>query len=89
MWVLPFLKRERVQSHMDRGGGRWLSRRNSRGKILERDWSQFLLPPHKSVIPVNAQREVGTEPELPATFTDFPVGAVQEVFWGGAKFKDE
>ena len=39
---------------------------NSRGKILERDWSQFLLPPHKSVIPVNAQGEVGTEPELPA-----------------------
>ena len=89
MWVLPFLKRERVQSHIERGGGRWLGRSNSRGKILGRDWSQFLLPPHKSVIPVNAQGEVGTESELPATFTDFPVGAVQEVFWGGAKFKDE
>ena len=33
MWVLPFLKRERVQSHIDRGGGRWLCRSNSRGKI--------------------------------------------------------
>ena len=87
--MLPFLNRERVQSHMERGGRRWLGRINSRGKILERDWSQFLLPPHKSVIPVNAQGEVGTEPELPATFTGFPVGAVQQVFRGGAKFKDE
>ena len=87
--MLPFLNRERVQSHIKRGGRRWLGRSNSRGKILERDWSQFLLPPHKSIIPVNAQGEVGTEPELPATFTGFPVGAVQQVFRGGAKFKDE
>ena len=87
--MLPFLNRERVQGHMERGGRSWLGRINSRGKILECDWSQFLLPPHKSVIPVNAQGEVGTEPELPATFTGFPVGAVQQVFRGGAKFKDE
>ena len=33
MWVLPFLKRERVQSHIERGGRRWLGRSNSRGKI--------------------------------------------------------
>ena len=59
-----------------------------RGKNLERDWSQFLLPPHKSVILVDAQGEVGTEPELPATFTGFPVSAVQLVFGGGAEFKD-
>ena len=87
--MLSFLNRERVQSHIERGGRRWLGRSNSRGKILEHDWSQFLLPPHKSVIPVNAQGEVGTEPELPATFTGFPVSAVQQVFRGGAKFKDE
>ena len=87
--MLPFLNRERVQSHIEREGRRWLGRSNSRGKILERDWSQFLLPPHKSVIPVNAQGEVGTEPELPAAFTGFPVGAVHQVFRGGAKFKDE
>ena len=87
--VLPFFNRKRVQSHMERGNRRWLGRINSRGKNLERDWSQFLLPPHKSVIPVNAQGEVGTEPELPATFAGFPVGAVQQVFGGGAKFKDE
>ena len=87
--MLPFFKRGRVQCHIDGGGGRWLCRSNSRGKILERDWSQFLLPPHKSVIPVNAQGEVGAEPELPAAFTGFPVGAVQEVLGGGAKFKDE
>ena len=82
-------KREGSEPHRKGGCGRWLCRSNSRGKILERDWSQFLLPPHKSVIPVNAQGEVGAEPELPATFTGFPVGAVQEVFRGGAKFKDE
>ena len=74
---------------MERGSRRWLGRINSRGKILERDWSQFLLPPHKSVIPVNAQGEVGTEPELPATFAGFPVGTVQQVFRSGAKFKDK
>ena len=87
--MLPFFNRKRVQSRMERGDRRWLGRINSRGKNLERDWSQFLLPPHKSVIPVNAQGEVGTEPELPATFAGFPVGAVQQVFGGGAKFKDE
>ena len=69
------------------GGG--LAGLTQEAKNLERDWSQFLLPPHKSVIPVDAQGEVGTEPELPATFAGFPVGAVQQVFRGGAKFKDE
>ena len=55
-----------VQSHMGGGNRRWRGRIDSRGKNLECDWSQFLLPPHKSVIPVDAKGEVGAEPELPA-----------------------
>ena len=59
--------------------GRWRGRIDSRCKYLESDWSQFLLPPHQSVNPVNAKGEVGAEPKLPSTFTSFPVGAVQHV----------
>ena len=46
------------------------------------------MPPHKSVIPIDAKGEVGTEPELPAFLTGFLVGAVQHVFRGGTKFED-
>ena len=62
-----------------RGGkeGRWRGRSDSRGKNLECDWSQFLLPPHQSIIPVDAKREVGAEPEFPALLAIFQVGAVQ------------
>ena len=42
---------------------RWRGRIDSRGKNLERDWSQFLLPPHQSVIPIDAKGEVGMEPK--------------------------
>ena len=86
--MLPSFDIGRVQSRMERGSRRWCGRINSRGKNLERDWSQFLLPPHKSIIPINAKGEVGTEPELPATFASILVGAVQHVFGGGAEFKD-
>ena len=73
---------------MRRGNRRWRGRIDSRGKYLERDWSQFLLLPQKSIIPVNAKGEVGAEPELPAMLTGFPVSAVQHVFGGGAEFED-
>ena len=46
------------------------------------------MPPHQSVIPVDAKGEFGAEPELPAVLAGFPVGAVQHVFGGGAEFKD-
>ena len=47
------------------------------------------MPPHQSVIPVDAKREVGAEPELPALLASFPVGVVQHVLGSGAEIKDE
>ena len=47
------------------------------------------MPPHQSVIPVDAKGEVGAKPELPASLTRFLVSAVQHVFGGGATFEDE
>ena len=77
----PPLKRG-VQSHTKgKERRRWHGRIDSRGKNLERDRSQFLLPPHQSVIPVDAKREVGVETELPVSLTSFPIGAVQHVPW--------
>ena len=37
------------------------------------------MPPHESVIPVDAKREVGVEPELPALLTSFPIIVTQHV----------
>ena len=70
------------------GNRRWHGRIDSRGQNLEHDLSQFLLPPHQSIIPINAKGEVGMEPELPAPLTSFLVGVVQHVFGDGAKFED-
>ena len=67
---------------MKRGSRRWRGRIDLRGKNLERDWSQFLLPPHKSVIPVDAKGEVGMEPELPAALTS---GAT--CLWGWSRIQ--
>ena len=63
-------------THRGGKGGRWRGRSNSRGKNLEHDWSQFLLPPHQSWL---TRREVGAEPDLPASLASFPVSVVQHV----------
>ena len=88
MWVLPSFRGRGSEPHGGEGNSRWRGRIDSRGKNLECDWSQFLLPPDQSVIPIDAKGEVRTEPELPASLTGFPAGAVQHVFGGGAKFED-
>ena len=85
--MFPSFDRGRVQSRIRRGSRRWRGKIDSSGKNLERDRSQFLLPPRKSIIPVNAKGEVGTEPELPAAFASFPVGAVQHVFGGWSRIQ--
>ena len=85
--MLPFFDIERVQSRIERGSRRWLGSINSRGKNLEREWSQFLLPPHKSVFPVNAQGEVWNGAGIASGVRRLPGRCGATSLWGWGRIQ--